>query len=133
MSHREIPRSPFPGRVERRGPLTVTVGEIRVVMRGPMFPTLARFPDGSLVITASAGEEHGPTTSIRSTDRGDTWKPFRSDLTERAGCNTIEMRDGTTVALSVYTKPIADEPGWYRTTRWESDDRGLTVRGPLED
>jgi hypothetical protein len=69
----EVTIAPFPSRIEQHGDLNITVSEIRTVMRGPMFPSILRFRDDSVIITGSAAEEGGKTTSIRSADNGATW------------------------------------------------------------
>jgi len=114
--------------------LKITLGEIRILMRGPMFPNnVVRFADNSIILTASKAEEGGVTTSLRSVDGGNTWKPFKSELTENAGPNAIQLRDGMALTVSIDASPIADKPGWYQTTRWESINNGKTARGPLKD
>ncbi|MBI2437447.1 MAG: exo-alpha-sialidase [Lentisphaerae bacterium] len=119
--------------------MNIHLGEIRVVMRGPMFPVLCGFSDGSIILWAQIAEEGGATAAIRSGNLGRTWRPFQSGLycTERwadhgVGPNTIELDCGLTITVSIFTKPITDQPGWYRVARWESPDCGKTVRGPLE-
>ncbi len=54
MLEYEPTHSPLPGWTERRGNLKVTVGERRVVMRVPMFPVLAHFGDGSVILIAAS-------------------------------------------------------------------------------
>jgi len=133
--------SPFPPRVEQRGNLKISIGEIRTVMRGPMFPSIMRLSDGTVFITASAAEEGGKTTSVVSKDNGATWKKGESLLTEgrlpdghQQGVTTkLELSSGRCVGLAFATSPIKDRPGYYSTTRWESDDLGKTIRGPLTD
>jgi len=133
--------SPFPARVEQKGNLKIAISEIRTVMRGPMFPSIMRLSDGTVFITASAAEEGGKTISIVSKDNGATWSKGESLLTEgrlpdghQQGITTkIEMSSGRCIGLAFATSPIKDQPDWYSTTRWESDDLGKTVRGPLTD
>lgn len=139
-------QSPFPARTIRRGSLEITVGALRIVMRGPMFPTLARYPDGSVILTGPAAAEGGPCTAIRSADSGATWRPYLPAFTDGpprdfqhcaseaalgANTNTICLRAGRALGHSIYTQPRPDKPGEYATTRWESDDNWKTVRGPL--
>ena len=124
--------SPFPGHVERRGDLKVRIGEIRLVMRGPMFPGLARFADGSIVLYAQAEKEGGPLTAIRSEDLGDTWKPHDVGI-DGLGLNTLQLTNGTAISTHYDTRPLEGQPGWRSTKRWESDDNWQTVRGPIED
>ena len=126
-------RSPFPPRVERRGDLEIRIGEIRVVMRGPMFPSLADLGDGILMITAQKAEEGGDVVSIRSEDGGNTWRPYEPGIPRGAGMNTLRLKDGRILSLMYDTKPLAGKPGYYSTTRWESDDQWKTVRGPMTD
>jgi hypothetical protein len=47
-----------------------------MIMRGPLFPWGMLFDDGSIIVTAQAVEESGPAAYVRSTDRGQTWRPF---------------------------------------------------------
>lgn len=126
-------RSPFPPRVERRGDLEIRIGEIRVVMRGPMFPSLADMGDGILMITAHRDEEGGEVLSIRSEDGGNTWRPYEPGIPRGAGMNTLRLQEGRILSLMYDTRPLPDKPGYYSTTRWESDDQWKTVRGPLTD
>jgi len=96
-----------------------------MIMRGPMFPWAMMFDDGSIIAIASAAEESGPRTYIRSTDRGETWKPFKPPSDDYAMPN-IQFPDGTAINSSELPTPIADRPGYYKTKRFESKDRGLT-------
>lgn len=125
--------SPYPAKTVHRGDLEVTLGEIRVVMRGPMFPSLARVGPDSLIVTAHRAEEGGPVTSIRSDDLGATWRPFTPGVPRGAGMNTLLLSDGRVVALMYDTAPLPDRPGLRSTLRWESDDQWRTIRGPLAD
>lgn len=133
--------SPYPAQVVQRGNLKITVSEIRTVMRGPMFPSMLRFDDNSVVISAAAAKEGDETTSIRSEDNGATWKKVPSPLTEgrmadghqQGACSKLQLADGHALALCYNTTPIPEQSGYYATTRWESDDRGKTVTEPLSD
>ena len=113
--------------------MRIKLGKTRIVMRGPMFPSIARFADGSLMIGAASVEEHSPIISIRSEDGGDRWRPYTPSLPTGAAHTVWQLHNGPALALSVYTQPLAGEAGWYATTRWESDDNWRTVRGPLSD
>lgn len=124
---------PSESRTYEREGLKVTVGPHRIIMRGPMFPRLSSFSDGSVILTADAVEEGGKTTSIRSTDRGQTWRPFESALTHAAGFNTVELDGGRALAMAYDTKAIADRPGFFHTTRYESTDLGKTAAAPVTD
>ncbi|MBN2308993.1 MAG: exo-alpha-sialidase [Candidatus Hydrogenedentes bacterium] len=128
----ECPAGPFAARAERRGPLSIKVGPIRVVMRGPMFPGLARFADGSIMVFAQAVEEGGPLTAIRSEDGGDSWKACDAGV-DGLGLNTLQLNGGPALSTHYDTKPIDGEPGWRSTRRWESGDSWRTLHGPLED
>ena len=119
--------------MERRGDLEIRIGEIRVVMRGPMFPSLADLGDGILMITAQKAEEGGDVVSIRSEDGGNTWRPYEPGIPRGAGMNTLRLKDGRILSLMYDTRPLAGKPGYYSTTRWESDDQWKTVRGPMTD
>lgn len=123
--------SPFPQRVIQRGNLKITLGEIRMIMRGPMFPNLTRVGENSVLVTASAAEEHGPVRSVRSDDLGQTWRPYESPIP--VGSGAVRLADGRVLAIFYDTRPIAKKPGYRSTTRWFSDDEWKTVRGPLTD
>lgn len=125
--------SPFPSRVIQRGDLKITLGEIRVVMRGPMFPNLAQVGPRAILLTAHRAEEGGSVVSIRSDDLGETWRPYEPGIARGAGMNTLRLRDGRVLSLMYDTKPIDGKPGYRSTTRWESLDQWKTVRGPLGD
>jgi len=124
--------SAFPVRTERRGALLVTLGPVRVVMRGPMFPVLARLGGDTIVLSAQAVEEGGPLAAIRSDDLGNTWRATGTVL-DGMGLNTLQLRSGKAISHHYDTKPIPGKPGWRRTRRWESSDNWKTVQGPLED
>ncbi len=123
----------LPARTEIRGPLRVSLGDARVVMRGPMFPRAAGFSDRTVIINADKAEEGGVSTSVISEDHGQHWRPFSKGLTEGAGANATELDDGSAVALAWDTKPRDGEPGAWATTRWISRDHGRTAEGPLTD
>jgi len=125
--------SPFQPRTYDRGELKVTVGAARMIMRGPMFPGAMLFDDGSIMVLGSAEKEGGPVTYVRSTDRGETWKPFKAPSEDYCMPN-LQFADGTSINSSSMPKPIDDKPGYYKTVRFESKDRGLTgtaVEGSL--
>lgn len=126
------PVSAFPGRTEQRGPLRVALGPIRVIMRGPMFPVLARLGGNTIVLSAQAVEEGGPLAAIRSEDLGNTWRTMDTVL-DGMGLNTIQLRSSKTLSHHYDTKAIPGKPGWRSTKRWESLDNWKTVQGPLED
>lgn len=125
-------QSPFAPQVHQRGDLNVRVGATRVVMRGPMFPGLARFGDGSIMLYAQAEKEGGPLTAIRSRDSGETWRSCDVAI-DGMGLNTLQLKDGPVLSTHYDTKPIDGEPGWRATKRWESQDNWNTVQGPIED
>ena len=124
--------SPYAARRERRGGLEIRVGSPRVVMRGPMFPNLARFGDGSIILFAQAVEEGGPLTAIRSEDSGWSWRPHTAGV-DGMGLNTFHPSSGCAVSVHYETKPIPGSAGLRSTRRWESDDAWHTLHGPLED
>ena len=128
----EPPVSAFPERTEERAGLKIVIGNARVVMRGPMFPVLARFADGYIMLAAQAEKEGGPLTAIRSEDSGNTWKPYNEGI-DGLGLNTMQVKNGPAISLHYDTKPIDGRPGRRSTRRWESDDSWKTVSGPLED
>jgi hypothetical protein len=129
----EMLRSPFPQRVIQRGNLKITLSEIRIVMRGPMFPRLTRVGENSLIANGDRAEEGGDVRSIRSDDLGQTWRPYEPGIFRGARMNTIRLADGRILSIMYDTKAIAKKPGYRSTTRWLSDDEWKTVRGPLTD
>jgi hypothetical protein len=130
----EQPRSPFPGYQVERGALRISVGEIRTIARGPMFPTpLIRLANGTLILTMASGQEHAPRAYLISADLGETWRPLERAAGIESGPSAIQLADGTLLLFGYDTTPIAEEPGWRRTTRWESQDNGRTFTGPLTD
>ena len=118
---------PFSSRTVETGGLKVTVGPLRMIMRGPMFPWAMQFDDGSIVVVASSGEEGGPVQYLRSTDQGETWRPFKRD--PGYTLPMVLLRDGLSLFASTQPTPIPDRPGYYKTARFESKDRGLTCSG----
>ena len=128
----ESPVSPFPARTEKRGPFRVTLGAIRVIMRGPMFPVLSRLGGNTVMLSAQAVEEGGPLTAIRSEDLGNTWRVAKN-VVEGMGLNTLQLKSGRTISHHYDTKTLTAKPGMRSTTRWESGDNWKTVQGPLKD
>jgi hypothetical protein len=142
MPQYEKPQSFLPGRTHQRGRLKITIGDVRVIMRGQMFPwPMIRFFDGSVLMSAQVVEGKGPMHAVRSEDKGATWRPLASSITwdetepgrAYATPGIVETRSGKTISLSLFTTPIAGRPGYYATTRWESCDQGRTISGPLTD
>lgn len=122
---RTVPQSPFESRTYERGSLTITVGQPRMILRGPMFPWGMMFDDGSILVIASSVEEGGPPAYVRSTDRGETWRPFKPPP---GYCiPNVQLADGTALNASAMPPPIADRPGYYQVGRYESKDRGLSA------
>lgn len=127
------PQSPFPGRTERRGNWLITLSNTRVVLRGSMFPMLVKHRDGGITLNGALNEEHSPRIAIRSDDISHTWRRSPIDLPECAGGNFFDLPDGRTISLWYHTTPIANEPGWYTTTRWESRDDVRTLSPAISD
>ena len=126
-------RSPFPPRAVQRDNLKIHLGEIRIIMRGPMFPQVAKVGKNSIMVTACRAEEGGLVRSVRSDDLGQTWRPYEPGIARGAGMNTIRLANGRIVSIMYDTKAIAKKPGYRSTTRWLSDDDWRTVRGPITD
>ncbi|MBX7256494.1 MAG: glycoside hydrolase [Candidatus Hydrogenedentes bacterium] len=124
--------SPFAERTVQRSSIRITLGETRIVMRGPMFPTMARLGGDTVVLHAQAVEEGGPLAAVRSEDLGATWRGVRVDIAGMA-LNTFRLANGRCVSIHYETQAIDGKPGWRSTKRWESTDNWSTVRGPLED
>src|SRR4051812_39406607 len=124
-AERGAQQSPFEARTHERGGLKITVGQARMIMRGPMFPWGMLFDDGSILVIASSVEEGGPPAYVRSTDRGETWRPFQPP----AGYSipNVQLADGTALNASAMPPPIAGRPGYYQVGRYESKDRGLSA------
>lgn len=117
--------SPFDSRTYERDGLKITVGPSRMIMRGPMFPWGMLFDDGSIMVTASAVEEGGTPAYVRSTDRGETWRPFKPP--PGYSIPNVQLPDGTSLNASAMPPPIPERPGYYQTARYESKDRGLSA------
>jgi len=124
--------SPFVSCHTRRGGLGIRVDSPRVLMRGPMFPNLARFRDGSIILFAQAVEEGGPLAAIRSEDNGATWRGHPAGV-DGLGLNTFQPTAGPALSIHYDTKSVEGSDGLRTTKRWESDDGWHTLRGPLED
>jgi hypothetical protein len=109
--------------------LTVTVGTPRIIMRGANYPYMVRFADGSIVVSAHTSPEG--LGEIRSTDGGETWKPWKSGARLGVDGSIGRLADGTVLVMEQKTKPAADaEPGTYVGERWVLSDNGNTLRGP---
>lgn len=108
-----------------RGGLKITVGQPRMIMRGPMFPWGMLFDDGSILVSASAVEEGGTPAYVRSTDRGETWRPFLPP--PGYSIPNVQLPDGTALNASAMPPPIPERPGYYQSARYESKDRGLSA------
>jgi hypothetical protein len=117
----------------RRGSLSIRISPERTVMRGPMFPNLSRFRDGSILLSAASAEEHSESVTIRSADGGQRWTRWAAPVEATARHAALELAGGRTVAFSHRTSPVDGRAGVFRMTRWESPDRWKTVRGPLTD
>jgi hypothetical protein len=116
---------PFASQTYERGELKVTVGAPRMILRGPMFPWAMLLDDGSIIVISSSVEEGGPPAYVRSTDRGETWRPF---VPPPGYCiPNVQLADGTALNCASAPPPIADRPGYYQTARYESKDRGLSA------
>ena len=116
--------SPFERRVYDVAGLKITIGPSRMIMRGPMFPWAMLYDDGSILVIASAAEEGGPPAYVRSTDRGETWRPFKPP--PGYSIPNVQLPDGTALNASAMPPPIPERPGYFQTARYESKDRGLT-------
>src|SRR6478736_5932717 len=93
-----VEQSSFAARTYQRGALKITVESPRMIMRGPMFPWGMLFDDGSILIIASSVEEGGPPAYVRSTDRGETWRPF---VPPPGYCiPNVQLADGTALNCS---------------------------------
>jgi len=118
--------SPFDSRTYERGEMKITVGPARMIMRGPMFPWPMMFDDGSIIVIASPVEEGKGAAYVRSTDRGETWRPF---VPPAAGycIPNVQFPDGSAAMHgSGGATPIPDRPNYYKVARYETKDRGLT-------
>src|SRR5712671_2118954 len=104
-------QSAFESRTYQRGRLKITVGQPRMIMRGPMFPWGMLFDDGSILVIASSVEEGGPPAYVRSTDRGETWRSFKPPP---GYCiPNVQLPDGTAINASAMPPPIPNRPGYY--------------------
>src|SRR6476661_3930951 len=106
-------QSPFESKTYEREGLKITVGQPRMILRGPMFPWGMLFDDGSIMVISSSVEEGGPPAYVRSSDRGETWRPFKPP----AGycIPNVQLPDGTAINASAMPPAIPDRPGYYQT------------------
>jgi hypothetical protein len=79
--------------------------------KGTHFGTMCRLSDGSVLA-------HGHVTR----DGGRTWERVGSAIPM-----AHQLADGEIVGLAMRTSPVSDEPGWFTTTLYRSQDGGHTV------
>lgn len=104
----------WPAREYDRDGVKVTVGPLRVIMRQARSALVVADDD---LILLTGGH------TIASEDQGETWRP-RDTMIDQL--NSVFLSDGRLLMMRFDPKPVADQPGLYRTDRWISDDRGHT-------
>ncbi len=80
------------------------------------------FANGTILV--SAGSSVAGAKTIRSEDRGYSWRPQSLVI---AHLNTLELNDGRMLVIEYNPKAIDDRPGYYRGKRWISKDQGRTL------
>jgi len=101
-----------------RDRLDVTVSDSWTLCPGTHAERMTRLSDGTLL-----------HTDWLSTDNGRTWRKRDSGT---IGSGAVQLRSGRVLGMAYRTFPIDGRAGWYRGERFESDDLGRTVRGPIE-
>lgn len=101
-----------------RDRLDVTVSDSWSLCGGTHAERMTRLSDGTLLHALWL-----------STDDGKTWQRRESGT---IGAGATQLRSGRVLGMAYRTLPIEGREGWYRGERYESDDGGKTVRGPLE-
>lgn len=121
----EVPGTSIQGFTQQLGPLTVTVGPVRIIARQARTPQVASFADGTQVLT---GGNPFVSTNVRSEDgAGVLWK---ENPIYFGYLNSEELANGTLFVLDYQVTPLGNE-GIYRTQRWTSADQGLSLQGPF--
>jgi hypothetical protein len=125
-------------------PLRITVGPEQIILPKGLQPFMFQSRKGTLVVQGQAPAPHDfvapkyawgwyPGT-IRSTDRGRTWAPWKPAATQGLGPifegTGAEFKDGTIVMLSRLAKSSQPE-GYFVSDLWESHDDWQTLIGPL--
>jgi hypothetical protein len=103
--------------------LTVKVGDTRIVLRASNYPTLCRFADGAIALSASGN-------MVRSVSGGDQWQPWTTAFPLSVDGPLGRLADGTAISVAQRTKPVEGQADTYVGQRWLSRDAGSTVSGP---
>jgi hypothetical protein len=114
--------SPFSPREETVSGHRVKVGSIRVLLRGDRSPLATSFRNGEILLCAGSAETG--TAMIRSLDRGYSWA--RQDVPV-SHLNTVELQNGTLLAMDYRIAPIDGKPEAFSVKRWISSDKGRSL------
>jgi hypothetical protein len=101
-----------------RDRLDVTVSDSWTLCPGTHAERMTRLSDGMLL-----------HADWFSTDGGRAW---RRRETGTIGAGAVQLASGRVLGMAYRTFPIDGREGWYRGERFESDDLGRTVRGPIQ-
>ncbi len=110
--------------------LKITVGKPRIILRGANYPSLYKFPDGSIVVSGNHGPAATDQYHVKSLDNGNTWRPCAMDLPGRIDGSMGTLPDGTVMVFRAETVPVAEKSGTYAGKMWHSSDSWKTVVGP---
>jgi hypothetical protein len=113
-------QSPYPGWVEERGDLRITVGELRLLIPNARGNLLTLGGNGALVVTG--GSSSGSKT-VRSDDWGQSW---RRQAVHFPFINSVARSDGSVLILEYNPAHVSN--GNWTVTRRQSLDGGRTVQ-----
>jgi hypothetical protein len=127
-------------------PLEVTIGPEQILLPGGLQPFMFQSHKGTLVVQAqmpfppgyvqpAKNAYPGYPGSIRSTDFGKSWKPWKPTSEQGAGPifegNVTQLKDGTILIVEwVAEGPQPD--GNFIGKLWESGNDWETLKGPFE-
>lgn len=110
--------------------LQIRVGKPRILLRGANYPSMYRYPDGSIILNAPFAPKPGRLFHIRSNDGGVTWKPCPDGPVSCIDGGMATLADGTVLSLEAKTFPVAGQPNSFSGRMWTSNDNWRTVHGP---
>ncbi len=135
----------WPASAQEVKPLKVTVGPEQIILRKAIQPFMFQSRKGTLVVQGQAPAPHDfvapkytwgwyPGT-VRSTDRGKTWTPWKPAAAQGLGPifegTGAELKDHTLVILSRLAR-TSEPAGYFVSDLWESHDDWQTLEGPLQ-
>lgn len=101
----------------------VKVGPTRIVVRASNYPTLFKFTNGAIALSASGN-------TVRSLNGGDRWQPWKTDLPLMVDGALGRLQDGTAIFIAQRTRPVAGQADTYVGERRVSADNGQTASRP---